>query len=264
MNLGILMSLFNQRYFRDALSTFCEFIPQMIFLNALFGYLCFLILLKCAHTRSIASPAAAEQCWPAHLAIRAVCLSQNRAAPHSLHPVRGRDWQRGDCTVRLWECFCDRWVTGSTADLYHIMIYMFLNPLDCDCGGTCPENVLFPGQCVLQVRFVSLPLPKRRSTCSVLVLPVACAVLVCIVAAVLRHAVLCTHTSHPALFVQPLLLIAALVAVPWMLIPKPYYLRKRHLERHQHGVRFSGCSVHHPLVAGLGITSIVMFRAQNP
>ena len=52
MNLGIIMSLFNQRYFRDALSTFCEFIPQMIFLNALFGYLCFLILLKCAHTQS--------------------------------------------------------------------------------------------------------------------------------------------------------------------------------------------------------------------
>ena len=29
MNLGILMSLFNQRYFRDKLSTICEFIPQV-------------------------------------------------------------------------------------------------------------------------------------------------------------------------------------------------------------------------------------------
>ena len=29
MNLGILMSLINQRYFRDKLSTICEFIPQV-------------------------------------------------------------------------------------------------------------------------------------------------------------------------------------------------------------------------------------------
>ena len=166
--------------------------------------------------------------------------------------------------MRLWKWVYDRWVTGSTADLYHIMIYMFLNPLDCDCGGTCPENVLFPGQCVLQVCFVSLPLPKHRLTCSVLVLPVVCAALDYILAAVLCHAVLYAPHSHLVLFVQPLLLIAALVAVPWMLIPKPYYLRKRHLERHQHGVRFSGCSVRHPLVAGLGITSTVMSRARNP
>lgn len=55
MNLGILMSYFNQRYFRDTLSMVCEFIPQMIFLNALFGYLAFLIILKwCAS--SLCSP----------------------------------------------------------------------------------------------------------------------------------------------------------------------------------------------------------------
>ena len=68
---------------------------QMIFLNSLFGYLCFLIVLK--------------------------------------------------------------WITGSTADLYHIMIYMFLNPLDVDCGGSCPENILFTGQKLLQVRPPGLP-----------------------------------------------------------------------------------------------------------
>jgi len=39
MNAGVVLSLFNQRYFRDKLSIICEFIPQMIFLNALFGYL---------------------------------------------------------------------------------------------------------------------------------------------------------------------------------------------------------------------------------
>jgi len=67
-----------------------EFIPQVIFLNALFGYLCFLIILK--------------------------------------------------------------WVTGSTADLYHIMIYMFLNPMDIDCGGKCTVNLMFWGQSFIQAR----------------------------------------------------------------------------------------------------------------
>lgn len=33
---------------RDPLSTWCEFVPQMVFLNSLFGYLSFLILQKWA------------------------------------------------------------------------------------------------------------------------------------------------------------------------------------------------------------------------
>ena len=68
----------------------------MIFLNSLFGYLCFLIVLK--------------------------------------------------------------WVTGSEADLYHIMIYMFLSPLDVDCGGTCTVNRMFAGQ-----GFIQVPLPPSAS-----------------------------------------------------------------------------------------------------
>eukprot|EP00889_Picochlorum_renovo_P003738 jgi/Picre1/30768/NNA_006128.t1 len=119
MNVGIIHSLFNQRYFGDSLSTICEFIPQMIFLNASFGYLCFLIILK--------------------------------------------------------------WVTGSTADLYHTLIYMYLSPGDVDCSGQCPENKMFPGQGFLQV----------------------------------------------------MLLLAMFVTVPWMLIPKPFILKKRHEERQQ-------------------------------
>lgn len=46
MDLGIMMSLFNQLYFWDHLSVYCEFIPQMLFLNGLFGYLCFMLLYK--------------------------------------------------------------------------------------------------------------------------------------------------------------------------------------------------------------------------
>lgn len=61
-----------------------QFIPQMIFLNGLFGYLSLLIVLK--------------------------------------------------------------WCTGSKADLYHVMIYMFLSPTD-DLG----ENELFSGQKTVQV-----------------------------------------------------------------------------------------------------------------
>ena len=74
----------------------CEFVPQMVFLNALFGYLCLLIVGK--------------------------------------------------------------WISGSTADLYHVMIYMFLSPgtggLACaNPDGTygCAENIMFPGQGPLQV-----------------------------------------------------------------------------------------------------------------
>ncbi|MQL79607.1 hypothetical protein Taro_012047, partial [Colocasia esculenta] len=91
-----------------------QFIPQMIFLNSLFGYLALLIVVK--------------------------------------------------------------WCTGSQADLYHVMIYMFLSPTD-DLG----ENQLFWGQRPLQI----------------------------------------------------LLLLLAIVAVPWMLFPKPFILRKRHTERFQ-------------------------------
>ena len=89
MNVGIIHSLLNQRYFGDRLSTLCEFIPQMVFLNASFGYLCFLIVLK--------------------------------------------------------------WASGSTADLYHTLIYMFLEPGNVDCNGQCPENQMFAGQGFLQV-----------------------------------------------------------------------------------------------------------------
>ncbi|KAK9026245.1 hypothetical protein V6N11_039089 [Hibiscus sabdariffa] len=69
-----------------------------------------------------------------------------------------------------------KWCTGSQADLYHVMIYMFLSPTD-DLG----ENQLFFGQKFLQI----------------------------------------------------LLLLAALVSVPWMLFPKPFLLKKQHDERHR-------------------------------
>ncbi|KAA8543992.1 hypothetical protein F0562_021831 [Nyssa sinensis] len=114
MNLGIILSYFDARFFSNSLDIRYQFVPQMIFLNSLFGYLSLLIVIK--------------------------------------------------------------WCTGSQADLYHVMIYMFLSPFD-DLG----ENQLFWGQSVLQV----------------------------------------------------ILLLLALVAVPWMLFPKPFILKKLHSERFQ-------------------------------
>ncbi|KAJ4832151.1 V-type proton ATPase subunit a3 [Turnera subulata] len=114
MNLGIILSFFNALYFRNGLNVWFQFIPQMIFLNSLFGYLSLLIVWK--------------------------------------------------------------WCIGSKADLYHVMIYMFLSPTD-ELG----ENQLFTGQKL----------------------------------------------------VQQVLLLLALVSVPWMLLPKPILLKKQHENRHQ-------------------------------
>ncbi|KAJ6409803.1 hypothetical protein OIU84_009318 [Salix udensis] len=114
MNLGIILSYFNAIYFKNSLNIWFQFIPQLIFLNSLFGYLSLLIIVK--------------------------------------------------------------WSTGSQADLYHVMIYMFLSPTD-ELG----ENQLFP----------------RQKT------------------------------------VQLVLLLLALVSVPWMLLPKPFLLKMQHKARHQ-------------------------------
>ncbi|XP_078447915.1 V-type proton ATPase subunit a3-like [Wolffia australiana] len=114
MNLGILLSYFNGKFFSNSLNIWYQFIPQLIFLNSLFGYLSLLIIVK--------------------------------------------------------------WCTGSKSDLYHVMIYMFLSPTD-DLG----ENQLFPGQKTLQL----------------------------------------------------VLLLLALVSVPWMLFPKPFLMKREHEARHQ-------------------------------
>ncbi|KAE8703148.1 V-type proton ATPase subunit a1 [Hibiscus syriacus] len=114
MNLGIILSYCNATFFGNCLNIWFQFIPQMIFLNSLFGYLSFLVILK--------------------------------------------------------------WYTGSQADLYHIMIYMFLSPTD-ELG----DNQLFPGQKTVQL----------------------------------------------------VLLLLALVSVPWMLLPKPFFLKRQHENRHR-------------------------------
>ncbi|KAL3515125.1 hypothetical protein ACH5RR_022027 [Cinchona calisaya] len=115
MNLGIILSFCNAKFFRNSINVWCQFIPEIIFLNGLFGYLSVLIIMK--------------------------------------------------------------WWTGSQVDLYHVMIYMFLGPTN-DLG----ENQLFSGQKTTQI----------------------------------------------------VLVLLALISVPWMLIPKPFLLKLQHDRHHGH------------------------------
>ncbi|PIK37604.1 hypothetical protein BSL78_25555 [Apostichopus japonicus] len=46
MTFGVFLSFLNHRYFRSNLNVFCEFVPGMIFLLSIFGYLVFMIVAK--------------------------------------------------------------------------------------------------------------------------------------------------------------------------------------------------------------------------
>ncbi|XP_072018841.1 V-type proton ATPase 116 kDa subunit a 1-like isoform X2 [Amphiura filiformis] len=46
MTLGVVLSLFNHTYFKRTVNILCEFIPQMLFLLGVFGYLCAMIFIK--------------------------------------------------------------------------------------------------------------------------------------------------------------------------------------------------------------------------
>eukprot|EP00178_Gracilaria_changii_P007984 TRINITY_DN24706_c0_g2_i1.p1 TRINITY_DN24706_c0_g2~~TRINITY_DN24706_c0_g2_i1.p1 ORF type:complete len:495 (+),score=73.85 TRINITY_DN24706_c0_g2_i1:159-1487(+) len=52
MVMGIILSFLNARHFKKPLNIWFEFIPQMVFMLSLFGYMCILILLKWTYTQS--------------------------------------------------------------------------------------------------------------------------------------------------------------------------------------------------------------------
>jgi V-type H+-transporting ATPase subunit a len=130
MVLGIVMSYYNAVFHRKSLDVWYVFVPQMIFMNAIFGYLVILILLKWAINWD--SPA---------------CLSD----PNCLPP-----------------------------DIKTILINMFMAP-----GTVSPVGQLFKGQAA----------------------------------------------------VQTLLLLASLISIPWMLLPKPLILKARFDKRQQDAYR---------------------------
>jgi len=112
MTCGIFLSALNHRQSKDRLSMMYEFIPQVLFLSSMFGYLSILIMMK---------------------------------------------WTMGTREAPI------------KADLYHVMIYMFLQPGNVDCTNSltgvaeCPENLMFAGQGYLQlflllVMFVCVPM----------------------------------------------------------------------------------------------------------
>ncbi|KAL5009896.1 hypothetical protein ScPMuIL_012201 [Solemya velum] len=65
MYFGIVLSLVNNRYFDRRLKIFCEFIPQMIFLTCMFGYLIVLVFYKWTHFTSEMSQEAPNTCCEA-------------------------------------------------------------------------------------------------------------------------------------------------------------------------------------------------------
>jgi V-type H+-transporting ATPase subunit a len=113
---GIFLSLLNGLYFRKAVNVFGEFVPQILFMLCLFGYMCFLIIWK--------------WCW---------------------------DWK-----------------TETPPLILNVMISMFLSPYKID-----PENHMFDGQLAVQI----------------------------------------------------VLLLTAIICIPWMLLAKPYVLKKQHKEK---------------------------------
>jgi V-type H+-transporting ATPase subunit a len=124
MVMGICLSYSNARFFKKSVDILYVFIPQMIFMNAIFGYLVFLILLK----------------W-------------------------FTDFNSVQCSNDP-NCF--------PPDLKSVLIAMIMSP-----GKLPPGTPLYRGQAQVQV----------------------------------------------------VLLLAAIVAVPWMLLPKPLILRARHQKR---------------------------------
>lgn len=138
MNAGIVLSYFNQRYFADTLSTICEFVPQASWPQRSLPTSC----------KIGPWPASWAPCPPAlppsgrNLNLAASSSRQSLIARH-----RGPSMPLPLAPPQmiflnaLFGYLCVlillKWVTGSTADLYHTLIYMFLSvrpPWDAACS----------------------------------------------------------------------------------------------------------------------------------
>ncbi|KAI8870578.1 V0/A0 complex, 116-kDa subunit of ATPase [Ramicandelaber brevisporus] len=120
---GVILSLYNHRYFKKKINIYCEFIPQILFMGCIVGYLVFIVIYK----------------WTV-------------------------DWNATDDDGNpIYK--------NSPPALLNTLILMFLSP-----GKVAPEDQLYRGQA----------------------------------------------------FVQLVLIMIAVVCVPWMLFAKPYLLKREH------------------------------------
>ncbi len=266
MNLGILMSLFNNLYFRDTLSIWAEFVPQARMHVCLGGRA---VKQPCASAcelrasrllaagsslarRSFSSTGCLATCPSSSSSSESARAPQECTLPAA--PPRPRSAHGGALALRRGPARCfaarvraGRWVTGSTADLYHVLITMFLNP------GTVDEQAyLFPYQDTVQVSAgTGLPCPASRPSGGGRqhVSRVGSAHATALVrtprhcsqngkhapppaglqshearAGAHRTTSRCVRAAAP----QTVLLLAALVAVPCMLLPKPLILNARY------------------------------------
>ncbi len=123
MLLGLFMKLLNAIYFRSGLDIAFEFIPQLIFMLSIFGYLCFLILFK----------------WFVpymHYDI----ISAGEPVDHTCAPDMGK-------------LGCSPAGTQCAPALLNVLIYMFLAPTD-----ECASKNLFPAQKTVQLVLIVLAL----------------------------------------------------------------------------------------------------------
>lgn len=67
MIFGVVMSIFNHRYFKNKVAIYCEFIPQMIFLIFLFFYMTSLMFIKWVRYSAANEGAFSESCAPSIL-----------------------------------------------------------------------------------------------------------------------------------------------------------------------------------------------------
>lgn len=123
MLLGIFMKLSNAIYFRSGLDIAFEFIPQLIFMLSIFGYLCFLIMFK----------------W---------------FVPFMQYDMlnAGEPVDR-TCAPDLGLLGCSPAGTQCAPALLNVLIYMFLAPTD-----ECASKNLFPGQKTIQLVLIVLAL----------------------------------------------------------------------------------------------------------
>ncbi|KAJ1975395.1 H(+)-transporting V0 sector ATPase subunit a [Dimargaris verticillata] len=122
MSFGIMLTVYNHRYFKQSYSIILETVPQITFMMCLFGYLSVLIVYK----------------WLV-------------------------DWNATDASGEA--------LYNSPPGLLNTLIFMFLSP-----GSVAPSDQLYPGQSLVQV----------------------------------------------------VLVLVAVICVPWMLLGKPLYLRREH------------------------------------